>query len=354
MLGKLSKLSSDVITGKRAVYSLYETSLPSQAVGATSKEVTVLQLFALLLDIISRLCSKGCSFAVAESSLNVADKLTTFLFEFVRSDGSRDSKNVRMKEDLPECVWTPTIKLVCVCMLLGPLWTVSVSRGGTDAFIHPIDQSELVRKLMKVLEKLKSIWDDKGLKGLKDVPAEELDIVVYRLFSMYSLLGLLLTLLKNSVTCKATAHSGLDSTRKLYIKELVGSFVQSGGSELLEFVSLSLNEVLSTGKKINSVCITLLKHKAAFVISMTSQLISALNKAKLAVTKSEDQKLHFSLDSVVSPIDPTRQEFRFSSGRSRSSQAFPVESSSDSDSDTQCTMNLGQHSCHSNKGKLDS
>lgn len=351
LLQKLSISYKDVTSAKKNLRNLSETLLPS-AVPPASKKITLLQLFGLILDIINKLCTKGCTLTIAESLFNVADKLTTLLLEFSRDNKLKDSNDSGVGEDFPECTWIPSVKLVCTCMILFPLWTISVARRDAEAFSHRIDQRELVKKLLEITRNQKdSIGNNVDFKNFH---FEEQNILNYQLFLMYSILGLVLTLIKDSACCEAVPHSGLDLTRKLYSREQVDTFVKSGGTELIMFMSHSLNKVLNDNCKENMDCNSLLKQKASFVMATTSQLISAMKKALFSSSKSNDQKLNVSSPNVSKASGRHYQDscpfrIRFVSGKS-----LPCTSSSDSDSDSESLhkVNITKQQYHSNKGTV--
>lgn len=355
LLEKLSILYKDITGAKKNSRNLSETLLPS-AIPPASKKITLLQLFGLVLDIINKLCTKGCTLTIAESLFNVADKLTTLLLEFSRDNKLKDSNDSGVGEDFPECTWMPTVKLVCTCMVLFPLWTISVARGDAEAFSHRIDQRELVKKLLEVTRNQKdSISND---TDFQNGHFEEQNMLNYQLSLMYSILGLVLTLIKDSACCEAVPHSGVDLTRKLHSREQVNTFVKSGGTELITFMSHSLNKVLNDNCKANMDCEcdtsdSLLRQKASFVMTTTSQLISAMKKAMFWSSKSNDQKFNVSPTKDVSKDSGRHYQdscpFRI---RLVSNKSLPLESSSDSDSETLCKVNVSKQQYHSNKGTV--
>jgi hypothetical protein len=337
-------LYKDLTNGKKTFPNLYKTiqvcSTPSSYEG-----FRLLSLLALLLDIICKLNGKGCSLTLTESTVNISEKLTLLLHLFTKENNSEVSTSVM---DLPQCTWSTNVKLVCVCMVMCPLWTYVASKNNSDVFAHRVDLSEQVEKLMKILKDLKSdVWSGSCFKEQQDGEAA-LEVLSYQLFMMYSLLGFALVLLNNCVCGESASCSGIDLTRKLHSKDHLKTFVDHGGCEFIVFVVVSLNKALSGGSQ-NSEFEKLLKTRATFVVSATGHLVSSLKRALSSLCKPEGERLSFSLDRLSTSTSYVQQRQRFSNVASTSSLNAAAGSSSEEDWEQQDVSSISQ--CHSRSGK---
>ena len=298
-----------------------------------------MSLLALLLDIICKLNSKGCSLSVTESTVKISEKLTSLLHLFTKENNSGITSS---NEDLPQCTWSTHVKLVCMSMVMCPLWTYLAAKNSSDVFAHRVDLSEQVEIFMKILKDLRSsLWSGSGFREHEDDEGELL-ILFYEMFLLYSLLGFVLVLLGNCVCGETASCSGIDLTRKLYSKDHLKTFANYGGCDFIVFVIVSLNKAISGGH-LSSESEISLKARAMLVVTATGHLVSSLKRAMSSACKVETEKLSFSLGKLSTSTSYAWQRQRFSHVTSSAG------SSSEEDWEKQDVSSIS--SCHSYSGK---
>lgn len=343
LLQMLTTLYKELTTSKKTFPDLYRTTqlLFTQSNGGT---ICLLSLLALLLDIIWKLNGRGCSLSVTESTVSISEKLVSLLHLFTKENNSEISSS---DEDLPRCTWSANVKVVSVCMVMCPLWTFLAAKTSYDVFTHRVDLSEQVEMLMMTLKNLKTAlcWSGSGFRE------HDIELLAYKLFIKYSLLGFVLVVLNSCVRSETESYSGIDLTRKLYSKNHLKTFVSYGGCEFIVNVVVSLNEILSSAGSLTAELENLLKTQAKFVMNAIGHLVSSLKRAMSSLQKSEGQRLSFSLDRVSTPKSHAQPRQRFSHVTSTSSLPQTAGSSSEEDWEQQITCSVGQCHNHSSKGK---
>lgn len=307
-------------------------------------DLDLLSLIALLQDIICKLNARGPSLTVAESTVNISVKLIAFLHLFIKENNSSELSD----DDLPECTWSPGVKLVCACMSMCSLWSFLAAKNNSDLFAHRVDRSEQIEKLIQILEDSKdSLWCSSSFK--KQPSRSTKLFLVYQLFTAYSLLGFLLVLLDNGVRGETASCSGIDMTRKVHYKDHLKTFMKNNGGEFIVFVIASLNKIVSRGN-FDSKFEDLLKTRATAVLKATGQLVSSLKRALAGSGKSETERMTFWFDEPAAPTTLSQQPKPFSHVTSTSSRHRTTGSSSDEDWEQQQGSSNSQ--CHhSSRGK---
>lgn len=339
----LTALYKELTTGK-TFPDLYRTT-QSLFMQSDEDRLCLLSLLALLLDIIWKLNGKGCSLTVTESTVNISDKLTSFLHLFTKENNSEISSS---NEDLPRCIWSANVKLVCMCMVMCQLWTFLAAKNSYDVFAHRVDLSEQVETIMMILKNLKTA-NESGFKERSDF-----EFLAYKLFVKYSLIGFLLVVLNSCVRSETESCSGIDLTRKLYSKNHLKTFVSYGGCEFIVNVVVSLNEALSSAESLNSELENLLKTQAKFVVTAIGHLVSSLKRAMTSLQRSDGERLSFSLGRISTQKSYAQPRQRFSHVTSTSSLTQTAGSSSEEDWEQQNTCSVGPCHNHSSKGKCSS
>ncbi|XP_028398812.1 lysosomal-trafficking regulator-like [Dendronephthya gigantea] len=340
LLQKFTTLYKNLLSGKKVLPDLYETIHSKQP---AEDDLDLLSLIALLLDIICKLSAKGRSLTVAESTVNVSVKLLAFLHLLMKENNSSEKSD----DDLPECTWSPGVKLVCACMSMCSLQSFFAAKNTSDLFAHRIDRSEQIEKLIQILEDSKnSLWCSSDFK--EQHPCSTKVFLVYQLFTTYSLLGFLLVLLDNGVRGETASCSGIDSTRKVHYKDYLKTFMKNNASGFIVFVIASLNKIVSIGN-FDSKFEELLKMQATVVLKTTGQLVSSLKRAMMGAGKSDSEKMTFWFDEPAAPKTQSQQPRIFSHVTSTSSFHRTTESSSDEDWEQQ--QGFGNPQCHYYSGR---
>ena len=110
-----------------------------------------------------KLNNKGCS------TINVSEKLSRLLHLFRKENSSCELSAV--SDDLPEYAWSSSVNVVCMCMVMCPLWMSVAARNNSDVFAHQVDLTEQVYILLKILKDL--------IQGQLQSPAQ----IIWRLYS---------------------------------------------------------------------------------------------------------------------------------------------------------------------------
>ena len=346
LLERLTTVYKDLTIGKKTFPDLHKTIQPC-LIQCEDEKPHLLTLFALLLDIICKLNGKGCSLTVTESIVNISEKLTSLLGLFVREKSESNSEFSSDDDDLPECTWTANTKLVCVFMVMCPLWAFLADKNNSsDVFAHRVELSEQVEKFMKILKTLRtSLWS--GSNFIENQNSEvDLMFLFYKLFGMYSLLGFMLVLLTNCFSGEAASCSGIDLTRKVYSKDHLKTFLNYGGCDFIVFVVVSLNKILSS-KNLNSEIENLLKTRATFVLNATGHLVLSFKKALTSLCKPEKKKMSFSLGVLDTSLSSVQRRYETSSSRCLNQTPG---SSSEEEWQEQNTSSVNVCRNHSSKG----
>ena len=343
LLEKLTTLYKDLTKDKKTFPDLYKT-VQLCFTECSDEGLCLLSLLALLLDIICKLNNKGCALSVTESTVNISEKLTSLLHLFTKEDNSEKSAS---NEDLPQCTWSTNVKLVCMCMVMCPLWTCLAAKNSCDVFAHRVDLSLQVEKFMQILKELQSsLWSGSDFREQENDAVESV-VLFYKVFTMYSLLGFVLVLLGNCVCGETASCSGIDLTRKLHSKDHLKTFANNGGCDFIVFVIVSLNKALSDGH-LSSEFEVPLKAQAIFVVTAAGHLVSSLKRAMSSACKTETERLSFSLDRLSTS---TKQRQRFSNVTSSSSLNAKLGSSSEEDWEQQDASSISNCHSHSGRGK---
>lgn len=342
LLEKLASLYRDLTSGKESFPNLFST-VQFFFTQSGDDKLGLLSLLSLLLDLICKLNGRRYSLTTTQSTVYNCEKLASLLHLLANENNPEVlSSNV----DVPQCAWSTNVKLVCMCMLMCPLWTSLAAKNTCDVLAHRVDLNEQVEKLLKILKSLRvDIW---GASGFKEQMSAEVqaEFLGYKLFIMYSLLRFLLTLLNNCVYGETASCSSIDLTRKLYSKDYLKTLVDYGGCDLIVFVAVSLNNILS-GENLNAEFENLLEAQARLVLTVTGNLVSSLKRATLC--KQETDTLVFSLERLSTSTSNSQKRRRFSHLTSTSSLNVTPESSSEEDWKQKNESIISQ--CHKNSGK---